>query len=80
MANRHVQWCRSLYAVLDMGGTWTIPRTRLTFEKREGDLMVLVSRSPHMPDDIQRHEFYLCRRNFAKAGILMHDETGLGIR
>ena len=46
---KHLDWCRNLFASLNEGGVWAVPRSGLIFNKR-GNTFVLVARMPWMDD------------------------------
>lgn len=43
------KWCRQMWASLNEGGVWGIPRSGLVFSKRNGKL-VLIECIPHMEE------------------------------
>ncbi len=80
----HVEWFRQLFARLQEGSIWGIPRSGLVFTKR-GAEMVLTERmpwDPRMPitraqlQAMQDHEFAQTRKHFQMAGIRCWDGSG----
>lgn len=78
----HVEWCKTMFAMLDDGGMWGIPRSGLIFRKRGAEL-VLTSSMPYDPAmpiteaqfiEQQAHEFDSVQRHFAAAGISVTKE------
>lgn len=77
MNPKHIEWCRTLFGMLNDGGIWAVPGCGLVFRKI-GDELVLIDRMPHaeeMPisaEELQRHqdsEYENNRRHFEAAGI-----------
>lgn len=72
-----VEWCSKLFALLEEGGVWGIPRSGLLFRK-EGNQFVLYAHLPHEPPmpitveellEQQNAEFEIVREHFAATGI-----------
>lgn len=69
-----VAWSRSTFGRLAEGGTWTVPRSGLVFQ-RKGDELVLISKVPLMPgmevtSEAERDEDYeTIRQVFGLAGV-----------
>ena len=81
--NKYTAWCRQLFDTLEDGGTWGVPRSGLIFNRR-GNTLVLVGRLPYDPampctaaelHAQQQSDFNSTKREFAKAGIEVIDET-----
>lgn len=81
--NQYTAWCRQLFDTLTDGGSWGVPRSGLIFN-RHGNTLVLVSRMPHDPampctaeqlHEQQQSDYESTKREFAKAGIEVIDET-----
>lgn len=72
-------WCRQLFASLNEGGTWSIPRSGLIFMKRDGKLMLhmVMPWMPEMegvitPEQLQKQqdsEFLEAVKAFGEVGI-----------
>ena len=78
----HIIWCHRLFATLSEEGTWTLPRSGLTFTKR-WDALVLTSRMPWSPalggspESWSRHQdedYEINRIHFEAAGIRMRKD------
>ena len=70
-------WCREIWRALKVGGVWGVPRSGLTFTKRD-DKLVLTEVMPHMPGmpgteaDLrayQDEDYEAIKRHFETAGI-----------
>lgn len=71
-------WSRDLINRLNVGGTWTVPRSGLTFTKTGEKDMILSSRLPYHPElggtDVewivyQDMDFGVIRDKFADIGV-----------
>jgi hypothetical protein len=70
----HADWCRNLFASLNDGGVWGVPRSGLTF-KRRGDRLVLVDRAMGFDSRDQQADYLTIRQRFGAANIAITDET-----
>jgi hypothetical protein len=77
------QWSKNLFASLNEGGVWGVPRSGLMFRKR-GKEFVLFARMPHMKEmpitarqlrRQQNSDFAIIREKFAEAGIKVRKEV-----
>ena len=76
-------WSKSHYAMMNEGGVWAIPRSGITFQKREGKLVLINAMpwSPMMPLDAaslvaaQEADYQAVKENFERAGIPVEKET-----
>lgn len=82
----HVKWCQNLFRLMSEGGTWGIPRSGLTFQKRASEL-ILIDRMPWQSgmelshsfwEAYQQDDFELQQTYFGQAGIPVRDETKKG--
>ena len=78
----YAAWCRDLFDSLSEGGLWGVPRSGLTFTKRNNAL-VLTAREPRhgehstlarMWQSYQQDDFEAIRDEFAKANIVVEEE------
>ena len=81
----HLDWCRRLFASLNEGGTWSIPRSYLFFRKRDKTL-TLTKKLPYDPahdrdrtreeyEEQQRSDIEGTKRHFEAIGITFIDGT-----
>ena len=76
-------WSKQHYGMMNEGGIWVIPRSGITFQKRDGKLM-LIDTMPWqlgMPLDAaslvaaQEADYQAIKENFERAGIPVEKET-----
>lgn len=83
---RHVEWMRSTFNTLRVGGVWGIPRSGLVFTRTDETTMTLTDRMPYMEgmeslltpaqlDEQQQEEYDACAAHFRAAGITVNDAT-----
>ena len=68
MRNNDITWSRNLFAALNEGGTWCVPRSGLVFNKRGGAL-VLITRLPGFDSAEQESDLDAIAAHFSAAGI-----------
>lgn len=77
MDPKHVAWCRLTFDLIADGGSWGVPRSGLTFQRR-GDTLILIGVMPREDGvprgintltDQQEAEYRAIRRHFEAAGI-----------
>lgn len=64
-----IQWCKNLYACLNDGGVWCVPRTGLVFRKESGALVLQEAIPGVASASAQEDDFICIRDHFADAGI-----------
>lgn len=70
-----LQWCRNLFASLNDGGLWAVPRSGLVFRK-ERQALVLQETIPGICSVSDSEADYVCiRDHFADAGIRVTKES-----
>jgi hypothetical protein len=88
-SNDHIQWCSNMFAMLNEGGTWAVPRSGLIFQKRNGEF-VLDKQMPWQPDlpgtpedwaAFQADDFSAIREHFGAAGVkvVAPEAYGMGL-
>lgn len=68
MRPSYIDWARKIFACMADGGTWTIPRSGLVFQRR-GDGLVLIERSDKHALWVQFAEYDQLAELFGEAGI-----------
>lgn len=67
-------WCRNLFAALNEGGKWVVPRSGLVFRKAGSELVLHEKLAGTFPvsqaDDLQS-----IKAHFAAAGITVRDHA-----
>lgn len=76
-------WSKQHFQMLAENGVWAVPRSGLTFQKREGKL-ILIERMPFLPGmpgtaaalkEFQEDDYNAIKENFERAGIPVEKET-----
>lgn len=68
MTHAYDTWCRQLFASLNDGGHWAVPRSGLVFLK-EGQRLVLTSCLPGFKRSEQLDDYCSIKEHFEAAGI-----------
>lgn len=71
---QNAQWCRNLFAMLNDGGVWAVPRSGLVFRKQDGALVLQARLAGTFPVD-QATDFDCIRSHFEAAGIKVKDHA-----
>ena len=68
-----IAWCSNLFAMIEDGGKWAVPRTGLIFRK-DGTALILQEFLPGFDRGEQEAEFQCIKEHFADAGIPVRKE------
>jgi hypothetical protein len=80
----HIEWSRSLFHGLRVGGVWGVPRSGLIFTRVGENVLALTDVMPHTPDmpgtprdlfDQQAGDFREIQSYMKKAGVTTIDRT-----
>jgi hypothetical protein len=81
-----INWSRSFFNKINIGGMWSVPRSGLTFHKVSDKLFALANVAPSVPGtppdkerlrEFQREDYKLISLRFEAAGINVIDPTHL---
>lgn len=76
-------WSKQHFQMLNENAVWAVPRSGLTFQKRQGKL-ILIDAMPHMIEmpyneeelrEYQESDYQAIKENFERAGIPVEKET-----
>lgn len=68
-----IAWSRQQFRLIAEGGTWTVPRSGLVFQKR-GEELVLIRKLPSLFEG-QDEDYETIREKFEQAGITVRSEA-----
>lgn len=69
-------WCKGLFASLNEGAKWTIPRSGLVFQRR-GDTLYLIERFPYGSRVEQQKDYKATRQHFVVAGVYVDSDLNM---
>lgn len=74
-----IEWSRMLFSVLKDGAEWGVPRSRLVFTKRGGELHLthVAEAGTRFIREWQKEDFRCIAKSFEAAGVKVVDSVGL---